>query len=82
MKLLGFSRGEMMGKTIAELSPFKDLEWAPLNGFEGYEQMSRKVIDRLNPVANHHRPLAQARFFKSLSETPQIDRPVFGQQNR
>jgi len=26
-KLLGFSRSEMIGKTVGELSPFKDLEW-------------------------------------------------------
>src|ERR1700679_1264537 len=25
-KLLGFSRGEMLGKTVGELSPFKDIE--------------------------------------------------------
>jgi PAS domain S-box-containing protein len=26
-KLLGFSRSEMIGKTVGELSPFKDIEW-------------------------------------------------------
>jgi PAS domain-containing protein len=27
VELLGFSRGEMVGKTVGELSPFKDIEW-------------------------------------------------------
>ena len=53
VKLLGFSRAEMLGKTVGELSPFKDLvsnqamlERLQLEGYVRYEDLPLKTKDR------------------------------------
>src|ERR1700730_14551614 len=45
-KLLGFSRSEMVGKTVGDLSPFKDIGWNKLmlerlqkDGYVRYEDL-------------------------------------------
>jgi PAS domain S-box-containing protein len=52
IKLLGFSRSEMIGKTVAELSPFKDmecneamLEKLQQGGYVRYENLPLETID-------------------------------------
>ena len=52
VKLLGFSRGEMVGKTVGELSPFKDivsnqamLERLQQNGYVRYEDLPLETKD-------------------------------------
>ena len=51
-KLLGFSRGEMIGKTVGELSPFKDIESNQVmlerlqkNGYVRYENLPLETRD-------------------------------------
>ena len=53
VKLLGYSRAEMLGKTLGELSPFKDvvsnqamLERLQLEGYVRYEDLPLKTKDR------------------------------------
>src|SRR6202789_2086090 len=50
--LLGFSRSEMLGKTVGELSPFKDIESNKVmlerlqkDGYVRYEDLPLKTID-------------------------------------
>src|ERR1700734_1315364 len=50
--LLGFSRGEMIGKTVGELSPFKDMEWnkgmlerLQKDGYVRYENLPLETRD-------------------------------------
>jgi PAS domain S-box-containing protein len=52
VKLLGYSRGEMVGKTVGELSPFKDivsnqamLERLQQNGYVRYEDLPLETKD-------------------------------------
>jgi PAS domain S-box-containing protein len=52
VKLLGFSRSEMVGKTVGELSPFKDvlsnqamLERVQKDGYVRYEDLPLETID-------------------------------------
>jgi PAS domain S-box-containing protein len=52
VELLGFSRGEMIGKTVAELSPFKDiacneamLKELQNHGYVRYEDLPLETID-------------------------------------
>jgi PAS domain S-box-containing protein len=52
IKLLGFPRGEMVGKTVGELSPFKDiesnqamLERLQQHGYVRYENLPLETID-------------------------------------
>ena len=52
IKLLGFSHGEMVGKTVAELSPFKDivsnqtmLERVQKHGYVRYEDLPLETAD-------------------------------------
>jgi two-component system cell cycle sensor histidine kinase/response regulator CckA len=51
-KLLGFSRSEMVGKTVGELSPFKDSEWNKVmferlqkDGYVRYEDLPLETRD-------------------------------------
>src|SRR5580658_8127048 len=50
--LLGFSRSEMVGKTVGELSPFKDIEWNKVmferlqkEGYVRYEDLPLETRD-------------------------------------
>lgn len=52
VELLGFSHGEMVGRTVGELSPFKDIESNELmleqlqrNGYVRYEDLPLKTCD-------------------------------------
>jgi PAS domain S-box-containing protein len=55
VELLGFSHSEMVGKTVAELSPFKDIECNEAmlkhlqqNGYVRYEDLPLETIDGRN----------------------------------